>query len=124
VPSKEDMKVFLETAERGLAASAMKDTIVSCLTATSIILAAAALVVSLRKGKNNDNDALRWHYRWVAWFSLFSISLGCVNMAFFPSLINTQNVSFSFVMNLLAAVQFTLMVCAASRLSFAIRRSI
>jgi hypothetical protein len=123
-PSAQNMKTYEKHEERSLAAGAVKDTISASLTATSIILAATALIVSIFKNTDKINDVVKIHYKYVAVYSLSSIVLGAFNMAFIPSLINTYNIAFYPIVNVIAAIQFILMVFAAMRLLFAIVRSV
>jgi hypothetical protein len=120
-PDPKSMELYKKHEERSLAAGAVKDTI---LTATSIILAATALIVSLSKNADKTNYAVKIHYKYVAIYSLSSIILGALNMAYIPSLINTHNIAFYPIVLVIAATQFILMVFAAMRLLCAIVRSV
>ena len=122
-PCSQDMEFYLKNEERNLAASAVKDTITASLTATSIILAATALVVSLFKNATNMDETVKTHYKYVAGYTLLSIVVGAFNMGYLPSLINAHNVAFYPPIHILSAIQFILMVCAAGRLLFAILKS-
>ena len=93
-PDPKSMELYKKHEERSLAAGAVKDTISASLTATSIILAATALIVSLSKNADKTNYAVKIHYKYVAIYSLSSIILGALNMAYIPSLINTHNIAF------------------------------
>ena len=79
-PDKQSMEFYKKHEERGLAASAIKDTISASLTATSVILAATALIISLSKSAVKINDAVKIHYKYVAyytysWKSIFLIEI-------------------------------------------------
>jgi hypothetical protein len=123
-PDEQSMEFYKKHEERGLAAGAVKDTISASLTATSIILAATALIVSLTKNAERMNHNAKIHYKYVAYYCLSSIIVGAFNMAYIPSLINKYNIAFYPTIHVLAAIQFILMAFAAMRLLCAIVRSV
>lgn len=118
-PDPDKMAVFLKNEERGLAATHVKDTISASLTATSIILAATALLLGFYKDAGALPAIVKIHYKYVAGYSLASICLGVLNMAYLPTVINTKNLAFERWPNIGSAIQFTLMAFAVFRIFWA-----
>jgi len=116
--SDEEEKAIKKPEERSLAASVLKDTVSTSLTAMSIILAAVSLVISLKD--SSLPCAAKIHFRYIAFYGLLSIVTAAFNMGNFPPVVITKNIAYLWFPNVLAAGQFLFMSFAAGRLFFAI----